>query len=487
MDSLSTRPVGPLEKLPAEGAQEIHESSLRILGDVGIQVSHDEALELLDEHGCDVDRETELVYFPESLVMDCIEAAPSSFTLHARNSDRSVTVGDGGHVTSPCGGAPNVLTYEDGRRPSRLADYEDFVKLTQLKDEMTTTGYLHCEPNDVDQEVKHYELLRRSIEYSDKPLKGECWGADRARASVEMAGIANDDPDLSKPYVFATANSVSPRVWDTKMVGGLVEYAKEGQSLLLSPAVMASASGPATLAGTLALGNAEILAGNVIAQLVNEGTPVVYGFPTSNIDVRYGSFAIGSPEGALCVAFAGQMGNFYDVPTRAGGSLTDAKTPDMQAGAESMLQLVVALLSDVDLVHHAAGMLDSYSTSSPEKFLLDCESIRYVERFQDGYDVTEETLAEGLIADVEPGGHFLNKRHTLSHSKTNAVFSDLFFRDSYDNWEDQGSTDAFERAHERKLALLDDYEPPPLADDIRHDLESYVERNVDETLSTTSG
>ncbi|MDG5776752.1 trimethylamine methyltransferase family protein [Haloarculaceae archaeon H-GB1-1] len=484
-ESISTRLVGPLEKLGPDGVRAIHESSLHLLGDVGIRVSHDGALDLLDEHGCAVDREERLVRFPESLVMDCIESAPGSFTLHGRNPSTDVTVGDGAAVTSPCGSAPNVLTYEDGRRPSRLEDYEEFVKLTQMQDVLTTTGYNHCEPNDVDQEVKHYELMRRAIEYSDKPLKGEAWGADRARASLDMAGIANDDPDLSKPYVFATANSVSPRIWDTKMVGGLVEYASEGQPVLLSPAVMASASGPATLAGTLALGNAEILAGNVIAQLVNEGTPIVYGLPTSNVDVRYGSFAIGSPEGALCVAFAGQMSRFYDVPSRAGGSLTDAKTPDMQAGAESMLQLFVTLQSGVDLVHHAAGMLDSYSTSSPEKLLLDCESLRYVERFREGYDVTAETLAEDLIAEIEPGGHFLNKRHTLTHSKENAVFSDLFFRDSYDNWDDQGAMDAFERAHERKADLLAEYEAPPLDDDVQHDLESYVERGKEDALSSS--
>lgn len=481
-ESFATTRIGPVEILNGDGLRAIHEESLGILSDIGIKVDHNEALALLEEHGCTIDRDENMVSFPQSLVEDCIEAAPASFTLHARNPDRSVEVGNGEYVTSPAGNAPNVLTFDRGRRSSTLEDYEVMVKLTQMEDVMSTSGYNHCEPNDVPQEVKHYRLLERTIRLTDKPLKGDSWGADRARASIEMAGIANDDRDLTKPYVFATANSVSPRTWDTKMVGGLMEYASSGQPILLSPAVMASASGPATLAGTLALGNAEILAGNVIAQLVNEGTPIGYGLPTSNVDVRYGSFSIGSPEGALCVSFAGQMGRFYDVPTRAGGGLTDAKTPDYQAGAESMLQLFLAIHSGVDLIHHAAGMLDSYSTSSPEKFVADCEVLRYINHYRAGFDISAETFAEDLIEEVEPGGHFLNKRHTLEHSRDEYLFTDLFYRNSFDSWEDEGAKEAFEQAHDLVKERLEAYERPPLDPDIESELEEYVEAGVAEAL-----
>jgi len=421
MASQSTQLIGPLEKLTPDGERAIHEASLTLLREVGIQVGHEGALELLDENGCDVDRDENLVTFPSSLVEDCIEMVPSSFTLHGRGEDRAVTVGEGSYATSPCGSAPNVLTYEEGRRQSTVADYEKLLKLTHVEDVMTTTGYNHVEPNDVAQEVKHYELLERSIKLSDKPLKGDTWGADRARASIEMAGIANEDPDLSKPYVFATINSVSPRIWDTKMTGGLMEYAKHGQPALLSPAVMASASGPSTLAGTLSLGNAEILAGNVIAQLVNEGTPIVYGLPTSNIDVRFGSFAIGSPEGALCVAFAGQMSRFYDMPSRAGGSLTDAKVPDIQAGAESMLQLFVTIQSGVNLTHHAAGIL--LSSHLCEKCVIEIQALPHLTA---GGDLRGETCVENLQSLVhrqagEEGTHLLGGGIVHLHHDCNRI------------------------------------------------------------------
>jgi len=476
---LSTRRVGPVEILDEEGQRAIHEASTALLAEVGIRVDQPDALELLSAAGCDVDRDDRLVRFPPSLVEDCVDSAPAAFTLHGRDPDASVRVGEGEYATSPCRSAPNVLTYEGGRRASTLADYETLLKLTHVDDAMDTTGYNQCEPNDVDQEIKHYRLMERAVRHSDKPLKGDAWGRDRARVSIEIAGVADDDPDLSKPYVFSTINSVSPRVWDTKMTEGVLEYARHGQPSILSPAVMASASGPSTLAGTLALGNAEILAGVTIAQLENEGAPVVYGLPTSNIDVRYGSFAIGSPEGALCVAFAGQMGRYYGLPSRAGGSLTDAKTVDYQAGLESMLQLQTTLQSGVNFVHHAAGILDSYSTSSPEKFVLDCAAIRYVERFREGFDITPETLARDLIEEVEPGGHFLNKRHTLTNSKDEYVFPDLFFRDAYDNWADAGGKDAFERASERVDELIDEYDRPELDPDIASDLERYVTEGIE--------
>jgi trimethylamine--corrinoid protein Co-methyltransferase len=352
-----------------------------------------------------------------------------------------------------------------------------------MEDTIDTSGYNMCEPTDVHPSVKHYELMKWALLYSDKPPRGSPYGEDRARVSVEMAGIANDDPDLTKPYVSTTVNTVSPRTLDAKMLGGLLVYARPGQPIMASPGVMSAASGPSTVAGTLVLANAEALAELTIAQLVNEGTPVIYGGPTSNIDVRYGSFAIGSPEGALCVAATAQLARYYDVPSRAGGALTDAKTVSDQSGSEAMFQLLTSFNSGINYVHHAAGILDSYSTVSPEKFVLDADRIRIIERFRRGFDISEDTLAKDLIGEVEPGGHYLNKRHTLEHSREDHLFPEVTYRDSYDNWEAEGAKRPFELAHERVQMLLDEYERPPIDDDIRADLERYVDEGKTETLA----
>jgi trimethylamine--corrinoid protein Co-methyltransferase len=232
----------------------------------------------------------------------------------------------------------------------------------------------------------------------------------------------------------------------------------------------------------MALANAEILMGIVIVQLRNPGTPVVYGLPSSNIDVRYGSFSIGSPEGALFVSFAGQMGRFYDIPSRAGGCLNDSKTIDDQGGTESAFQLLNTRLSDLDFVHHAAGILDSYSTVSPEKFVLDCDRIRYVERFADGFALDEESFALDLIADVDPGDHFLNQRHTLEHSKREFLIPEIYDHKSYDDWESAGQKTAYECARERVDELLDAYERPAIDPEVEDELRDFRNRRRDEIL-----
>lgn len=484
---LETIDVPTLETLSEDGVEAIHEATIEILEDIGIRISHEGAVDLLREHGATVedggDGDDELVSLPRSLVEDAVAEAPSSFTLHARNPDRSVEVGDGDGPALASGyGAPNVRTVEDGTRSSTIDDYEVLAKLAQTEDVIDVTGYNLCEPNDVPQEVKHYEMIERSLTLTDKPIMGSTYGADRAKASLEMAGIANDDRELSKPYAAGVINTISPRRWDRKMTGGLIEYAKHGQPTLISAAVMANASGPSPLAGSMALANAEILTGVTIAQLTNPGTPVVYGLPSSNVDVRHGTFSIGSPEGALFVSYAAQIGRYYDIPSRAGGALTDAKTVDDQSGAESMMQLMTTMYSGIDFVLHAAGILDSYSTVSPEKYVLDAERIRYVQRFVDGYDLNEDTFALDVLADVEPGGHFLDQRHTLEHCKTDHYMTEIYDRQSNDDWESQGEKTSFELAREKVDERLEEYDRPPLEDDLAEELASYAEQGRQRAL-----
>jgi trimethylamine--corrinoid protein Co-methyltransferase len=481
-DPLETIDIPPIDRLPDEGEELVHEKTITILEEYGIRIDHEEARRILAEAGCDVDEETEIVTFPRDLVEGCVDDAPGSFTVRGRGSQPDQELGGDGHVVSTAGGPPTVLTYEDGRRPSPMEDFERFQKLVQMEEVITTAGNAICVPNGYDESIAPVEEQKRILLMTDKLPGGNCYGEDRARTAAEMVGIVHDDPDLSDYYLIGNANSVSPRTWDTKMAGGVLEHARMEQPVILAPAVMAAASGPATLPGAMALANAEILAGLTMAQLVNRGTPIIYGLPSSNVDVRYGSFSIGSPEGALFVSFAGQMARYYDVPARAGGGLTDAKTIDDQSGSEAMLQLLMTRFCGIDFISHGAGILDSYSTASPEKFVLDCDRIRYLQRFEEGYTLDEESFAMDLIAEVEPADHFLNKRHTLEHSRDEFLIPELSYRDSYDNWEEEGSKDAFQRAHERVQDLVEEYERPPIDADIERDLERYVEVKRDEIL-----
>lgn len=472
-----TEPVPFLDRLSEEGEEAIHEAAMYIVENVGIKLNHDEAIEVLTEHGAEEIDENVLT-IPRDLIEESVEKAPSSFTIHARNPDNDVEIGGESPETlrAPGYGAPNVRTFEDGRRESTIEDYETLLKLVQTEDVLNSTGYNVCEPNDVDQEVKHLEMVKRSLTLTDKVPMISAYGEDRTEACLEMVGIANEDPDLSKPYTAALLNTVPPRSLDEKMLGGLLTMAKHGQPAVISSFTMAGASGPATLAGAMAQANAENLTGITVAQLVNPGTPIVYGVPSSNIDVRYGSLSIGSPESTLFTSFAGQMGRYYDVPSRSGGSLTDAKTVDYQAGFESMMTLSAAEFAGIDFVLHSCGILESYSTISPEKFVLDCELIRNLERIREGFRIDEEHFAFDVMEDVEPSEHFLSKRHTLTYSRDELFRTDVFDKRSHGDWEKDGSKTGFEMGHDRVEDRLDAYERPTLEDDVEEELEAFVSK-----------
>ena len=463
-----------LDRLPPGGAELIHEKSLTILEEFGIQMDHPEVQDVLEAAGCRIDREEDLVYVPGSLAEDSMQSAPSSFTVRGRGAQPDKTVGGDEPVISTAAGSPYMYTFEEGRRSSTMADFELFQKLVQMADVIDTEGHDIVAPNDYDESIAFLEAQLRSLTLTDKIPKGNCYGEDRARMVADMVGIVHDDPDLSDYYLVGNANSVSPRTWDTKMIGGVMQHARMEQPIILAPAAMASASAPGTIAGTMALVNAEILAGATLTQVVNEGTPLVYGLPTSNTDIRYGTFSIGSPEGALFISLAGEMARFYDVPSRAGGGLNDAKTVDEQAGSEAMFQLTASMFSGIDFISHGAGLLDTMSTSSPEKFVLDLERIRYIKRYEDGFELTDEKFALDLIEEVEPAGHFLNQQHTLTHATEEFMIPELAVRNSHGDWKSAGSKTAFERAHEHVQEILDSYERPAMDEDIQQDLERYV-------------
>jgi trimethylamine--corrinoid protein Co-methyltransferase len=293
---------------------------------------------------------------------------------------------------------------------------------------------------------------------------------------MDMVGIAVGDRDLGKPYVAGLVNTAPPRRIGREMAGGLLTYAEHGQPVVVSSFTTAGASGPGTVASALAQTNAENLVGITLAQLVNPGTPVVYGVPTATVDGRYGSLSIGGPASALCVAFAGRMGRYYGLPTRAGGGLSDAKTVDYQSGFESAFLQSVTAFADVDFVLHAAGILGSYATISPEKFVLDCEAIRCLDRFAEGFGVGEGDFRLDRLADVQPGGHFLgaNDDPRSSPERYRPVAVD---KRSPGAWAERGAKSAFERGAERVADLLDAYDEPSLPRDVAEDLSAYVERN----------
>ncbi len=458
----------PLERLD-DGVAAIHEASISILEELGIEVRHARARQLLAAAGAAVG-DDDVVRVPRSIVADAVDSAPSRFTLHARNPENDVVVGDGRPVRAPGYGPSHVHTLDGERRRARLADYERLVKLAQSEDALTCVGYRLCEPADVPRERRHLETLRRSLTLADKPVMASTTGAERARECLELVGIAVGDPDLGRPYVAGLVNTVPPRSTDEAMLAGLLAYADAGQPPVVTSFTMAGASGPPTVAGSVAQANAETLLGVTLTQLVEPGTPVVYGLSCSPVDDRHGSLSVGSPESALAVPLAAELGRAYGLPTRSGGGLTDAKAVDYQAGFESTFLQAVTAFGGVDFVLHAAGVLESYAAVSPGKFVLDCETLRYLDRFAEGYAVDEDALDLGTLAATEPAGHFLE-------ATPDGRFHDPAIVDkrSHDDWGADGAPSVRERAHDRVRALLESYERPAIEPAVERELEAYVD------------
>lgn len=463
------------EFLSKHQVEQIHETSLRILEKVGIEFRFGPALEVLKKGGARVDGER--VFFPARLVEEQIRKAPAEFTLYARNSDFDVVIGGSHMAFVPGYGAAFVTDLGFGRREGSLKDFENFVKLTDASPYQDICSGVVVEPTDVPPEIRHAQMIYTAMKYSAKPFMGSAMGSQGARDSIQMASIlfGSQNALALKPRMISILCSLTPLVYDERMLGAIMEYARAGQPQLISSLGIAGATSPVTLAGTLAVQNAEVLAGIVLTQLIREGTPVVFAGASSSVDMHTGVLSIGSPEMTLNTAATAQMARFYGLPVRSGGAVCDAKSPDAQAAYESMMSLLAARFCGINFVLHSAGILESYNCVSYEKFIIDDEMGGMVKRIKRGYDVNPETLAFDIIKEVGTGGHFLDKDHTFDHFRTEFYQPRLSNREDFVCWQASGSPQCMETAHKRCKDILATYEAPELPADVDKDLLKFIE------------
>ncbi len=464
------------ELLTQEQVEQVHETSLQILAEIGLDFGYPPALEVLKKGGAKVDGQR--VFFSSGLIEEQIKKAPREFTLYARNPEHNVVMGGNNLIFAPGYGAPFVTDLKNGRRLGTLKDYENFVKLTGASTSQDICSGMVIEPNDVPHEIRPAQMVYSTMKYSDKCLMGSALGEKGAIDSIRMASIlfGSQDEMAEKPRLISILGSLTPLRYDERMLGAIMGYAQAGQALVISSLAIAGATGPVTLAGSLALQNAEVLAGIVLTQLVREGTPVVFGGASSNAEMRSGALSIGSPEMALNAASTAQMARFYNLPTRSGGAVCDAKAPDAQAAYESMMSLLMAQVSGANFVLHAAGILESYNCMSYEKFIMDDEVCGMVKRIRKGYQVNTDTLGLDVIKEAGPGGHFLDKDHTLKHFRTEFYQPRLFDRDDFDSWCEKGSPQSMDTANKKYQEILAGYEAPELPADVDKALQKFIEK-----------
>ena len=463
--------------LTADQINQVHEQSMKILSEIGVEFSYQPALDVLRAKGQRV--EGERVYFQRQFVEEQVAKAPAQFTLHARNPQNNLVVGGENIIFMPGYGSPFIHEVDGKRRNSKMDDFDNFVKLSQMSPNMHMTGGNSAEPNDVPDSIRHLKMAYSAIKYSDKCFMGSASGYDKAKDSIEMTAILFGGKDVIKqnPALICLVNSVTPLKYDDRMLGGLMAYAEAGQAMVIASLVMAGSTGPSTMAGALALQNAEVLAGIALAQSINPGTPVVYGSTSAITDMQTGSLSIGNPEGALFTSASAQLARFYDVPSRGGGGLNDAKIVDAQAGYESMMILMAASVTGINFVLHTAGILQYFMAMSYEKFIVDDEMAGMLLRYLRGIEFSEENFA--FIAKVGPGGHFLTQKHTRKNHAKELRQATLSDRLSYDGWNKEG-LDTNQRAERKWKAMLAEYQAPALDREINQALDSFIEKRMAE-------
>jgi trimethylamine--corrinoid protein Co-methyltransferase len=465
-----------IELLSQEALDSIHSTSMRILSEVGIEFPDSEAVEIFKNHGCKTDGFR--VYLEETIVLDAISQAPSQFRIHARDPEKDVIIGDGKVTFAPGYGAPFVMDEVKGSRSATLEDFDTAAKLAHALPNQDLSGYLLVQPDDVPASASHLYMLRSLMLHSSKPFMGSPEGVPAANQTLQMSAILlgkSIQQIQEKPILLALVNTLSPLGFSVENVGALREYARNKQPIMVAAAAMAGSTAPITLAGLLAQQNAEILSGLTLAQLIQPGLPVIYGATSTNMDMKTGGMAIGSPELSLIVAAVSQLGKRYGLPARSGGCLTDANSVDARAGMESSFSMLTAGLSGIDFVLHAGGILSSFLMFSFEKFVLDDEVCGMVRRFLRGIQTDEDSLSFEVISNVGPGGNYLMEDQTFERCHTEFWQPTLFDRLGLPDWLKTDREEALELAKRRCQELLDTYQIPEIDDQIRMELDAYVD------------
>lgn len=465
-----------LEFISAGQVEQIHQASLHILENIGLDFQDDETLDIWLKAGAKVDLAARHVWPDRGLILEALAQAPAAFTWRARNPERSVLVGENALTFGPNGGMVYVADASGARRPGTMADLENFLKLAQLCPVLHCASWEQVAPHDIPVTIRHLRRLHATFTLTDKIAMEMAHGREIPTDCLNMAQIVFGDLTDGGPVIGDVINVNSPLRYDSRMLGGLITYARAGQVCFITPFILAGAMSPITMAAALAQQNAEALAGIALTQLVRPGAPVVYGGFTTNVDMRSGGPAFGTPEGAWALLVGAQLARRYHLPYRGSGSLTNAKLPDAQAAYETMWTLWPAVLGHTNLVMHAVGWLDGGLTTSYEKFIIDVEMLAMFYHFLQGFSIDEESLALDMIAAVGPGGHHLGTPHTLARHRTEFYQSWLSNRQNYDSWLAAGSPDTVQRASQLWPELLAQYEAPPLDPAIREALQDYVAR-----------
>jgi len=473
-------PFEPLRGVSDDELEAIHEASLRVLAETGIDFLDETARRQLVDVGCRVDGDR--VRFDPDLVMHLVSTAPAEFTMHAPSPARNLHMGGDVLTFTSVASPPFVTGLGRDRRDGNRDDYRNLIKLGQVLNAVHTVAGYPVEPMDLHPSVRHLYATHDMLTLSDKVPFVYSLSRQRNLDAIEMTRIArgadHDAMDV-EPSLYSVINASTPLRYDTVMLHGIQEMSARNQCIVITPFTLAGAMAPVTVAGALVLQNAEALAGIAYTQVVRAGAPVIYGGFTSNVDMRSGAPAFGTPEYWKACLIGGQLARRYRVPYRS-SNVNASNSVDAQSAYESVIALWGAVMGGVNLLLHGAGWLEGGLLASYEKMVIDADLLNMVTAMLEPVVIDDAALAVEAIAEVGPAGHFFGTQHTQDRYATEHFQPMVSSWANFEAWDEGGRIEAHQRAEALARTLVDAHQEPPMAADRRAALDDFVERRVAE-------
>ncbi|KIC17324.1 trimethylamine methyltransferase family protein [Leisingera sp. ANG-Vp] len=475
-------PFPLMEVFPAHQIADMHETALKMLEELGMKVLLPEARKIYAKGGASVDEDSEMVYIGRDIVEAALTTAPRSINCRAGARDRDITLELGSLVFQAGAGAPNATDLERGRRPGSAQDYLEYLKLTHHFDVFHMISP-QVEPQDVPTHLRHYFTTEAQMTLTDKFPFIYSRGTPQVMDCFEMIrdfrGVS-DTEFQAAPHCYTIINTNSPRTLDIPMAQGLIDFARHGQVSIVTPFTLMGAMAPITVAGSITLSHAEVLAAITLTQLANPGAPVCYGTFTSNVDMKSGAPAFGTPAHFQASLAAGQLARFLGLPWRsAAGSA--ANTNDVQAANENQMGLWGCLMAGATVVIHSAGWLEGGLSVSYEKLITDAEVLNMIAELCAGAQAgTDEIGYDNALKEVEPSGHFFASSQTMARYNTEFYEPVVHDYANFGTWTERGGLDANQRATQVWKDILS-HDNRPRTDDTRVDaLKSFIAKRTAE-------
>ena len=471
----------PIEIISADRVEAITNTAFDILENIGMDIIHEEAKQILKTAGADVDPDSDRVRFDRDLIQAALATAPSSYTLHSRNPEHNLDFKPGVINVAAVASSPNVSDIVNGRRPGNYEDYKNLLKLSQSLNIVHLIGGYPVEPIDVPPRTRHLNCVADMAIMTDKVFHAYSLGRERITDALEITRIAHGaiswEEFGKKTRLLSIINTSSPLRLDGIMIDGAFEMARHGQLTVITPFTLSGAMAPVTIAGALAQQHAEAIAAITLMQLFAPGCPVAYGGFTSNVDMKSGAPAFGTPENAQAALIGGQLARHINIPYRSTNA-NASNSPDAQASYESQMSIWSAMMGHANILKHGCGWLEGGLCTSFEKFIIDAEMLQMMSAFMTPPEINTDTLALDAIKDVGPGGHFFGTKHTLDRYEDAFYAPMLSDWNNFESWAENGSKTATERAHDIYKQVINEYTPPAMDIALKDEIQAFVDKRI---------